>query len=477
MKTVVRNTLGQDTIAAIATPVGCSGIGIIRISGDKSVSIAKGLFRTVPDCNGVSDPGFLDRLPSHYLKHGFIWDHRDLTIVDEVLLVIMRKPNSYTREDVVEIQSHSGAVILGKILDLVLGQGARMAEPGEFTKRAFLNGRIDLSQAEAVGDMIAAKSEDALKLATSQLTGGLKSVVESMLASITDLQVELEARLEFGDEIESSAMDELKIGPAVLEKLIDPVRQMVENYKDGHLVRDGIRLGIIGRPNVGKSSLLNYLVHKDKAIVTSVPGTTRDLVEEQITLAGLPVILTDTAGLHDTLDPVEVIGIQRTRENISQADLILFVVDGEQPFTDGDFAAFEQVSDLNVIVLINKIDLLEDPSSVTVPEPYNRYPVVCVSAKHGNGINVLKEKIKQLCIGQLSIEPGRSLVPNLRQKLSLEYVLDTLIKIQRQIEEDAGEELIVMDLEVAKEALNEISGKSVDTDILDEIFGRFCIGK
>ena len=477
MTTDTLDITAQDTIAAIATPVGCSGIGIIRISGSNSIGIAKNLFRTVADCDHAPDPAFLDQLPSHYLKHGFICDVSDRTVVDEVLLVIMRSPKSYTREDVVEIQSHSGAIILGKILNMVITQGARMAEPGEFTKRAFLNGRIDLSQAEAVADIISAKSEDALKLATTHLTGALRETLQPLLEFIVDLQAELEAGLEFPDEVAPPAIDRLKIRQSILEKLIYPIRALVAHYNEGHLVREGIRLGIIGRPNVGKSSLLNYMIRKDKAIVTPVPGTTRDSIEEQITLAGLPVLLTDTAGLHDSLDPVEIIGIKKTREQIHQSDLILFLIDGTQPFLDTDLAAFQPVKDLNVIVVINKIDLVGEPPVLSVPEPFNQHPWVCVSAKYGHGINTLKENIKQHCYGSVTIEPGRSLVPNLRQKLSLEFVLDTLIKVDQHIEEQAGEELVVMDLEMAKRALNEILGHSVSTDVLDEIFGRFCIGK
>jgi tRNA modification GTPase len=466
-----------DTITAIATPIGSSGIGIIRISGDRSVGIAKKLFRKEKNQHQTPDPTFLDRLPSHYLTHGYIYDPSNQGIIDEVLLVIMRTPHSYTREDVVEIQSHCGPVILNKILKLVMARGARMALPGEFTRRAFLNGRIDLIQAEAVGEMISAKSENALKLAISHLTGQMKEAVFGVVQKIAGLQVELEAGLEFGDELSNPEIDYEGLNVLVQEGLIRPIERLLTHYNDGYLIRDGIRLGIVGRPNVGKSSLLNYLIRKDKAIVTPMPGTTRDLIEEHINIGGVSFIITDTAGLHATQDPVETIGIQKTRENIDQADLVLFMIDGNQPFIGADDIAFEQIGAKKIVVVINKVDLVVDPAVIPIPGKYASHSVVFVSAKYGQGIEMLKEKIKEQTLGAIAIEPGRTLVPNLRQKLCLESALDAILRVQEAIKMHTGEEFVLMDLGLAKDALNEIIGTQFNNNLLDEIFSRFCIGK
>lgn len=466
-----------DTITAIATPVGSGGIGIIRISGDRSVEIAKSLFRKsrLPrnDVNSVC----LDQLPSHQLTHGYIYDLQNQSLVDEVMLVVMRAPHSYTRENVVEIQSHCGPIILEKILRLVLACGARMALPGEFTRRAFLSGRIDLVQAEAVGEMIAAKSESALKLAATHLTGQMNDAVSAAIQSITDLQVELEAGLEFGDEIPVSDIVYEGLGVLLEEKIILPLSALLAHYQEGHLLRDGLRLGIAGRPNVGKSSLLNCLIQRDKAIVTSLPGTTRDLIEEYINIDGLPLIITDTAGLHATQDPIETIGIRKTRENINQSDLVLFVVDGVEPFNKEDQSAFEQVGAKKIIVVINKIDLVPDVASISIPSQYEQNAVAHISAKYGQGIGQLMDKVKALALGKITIEPGRSLVPNFRQKLCLEKALNALFRVQEAIETRLGEELFLVDLVEAKEALNEIIGYQFNNDILDQLFSTFCIGK
>jgi len=466
-----------DTITAIATPIGSSGIGIIRISGGRSVTIAKSLFRKEKDRSRTLESTFLDRLPSHYLTHGYIYDPSNQGVIDEVLLVIMRAPHSYTREDVVEIQSHCGPVILNKILKLVLTGGARMALPGEFTRRAFLNGRIDLIQAEAIEEMISAKSENALKLAISHLTGRMKEVVSGVEQTVEELQVELEAGLEFGDELSNPEVDFEGLNILVQERLIRPIEKLLTQYSEGYLIRDGIRMGIVGRPNVGKSSLLNYLIRKEKAIVTPLPGTTRDLIEEYINIGGLSFIITDTAGLHATQDPVETIGIQKTRENIDQADLVLFIIDGNQPFIGEDDIAFEKIGGKKIVVVINKVDLVADPAVIHIPDNYTSHPLVFVSAKYGHGIEQLKEKITEEALGRVTIDPGRNLVPNLRQKLGLESALDAIRRAQDAIQMRAGEEVVLIELGLAKDALNAIIGTQFSSDLLDQIFSRFCIGK
>ena len=466
----------QDTIAAIATPVGGSGIGIIRISGHRSVDIAGVLFTPSRHAGAATFARTLDRLPSHYLKHGYIHEPGKQRIVDEVLLVVMRRPHSYTREDVVEIQSHSGPVVLNKIITLVLAQGARLAEPGEFTRRAFLNGRIDLSQAEAVEELISAKSDDALNFAANHLSGAMKEAIQDLIEVIGALQAEMEAGLEFPDEIAGtsdwrSAIESIR-GRAIL-----PIERMLKHYDEGHWLRDGIRLGIAGTPNVGKSSLLNALIRKDKAIVTPIPGTTRDPIEAHMTLGGLPIFITDTAGIHDSQDPVEILGIVKTREYIGQSDIVLFVVDAERPFSEADFAAFEQLENRCCIVTVNKIDLVEAAQKLEVPEPFQQHPVACISAKYGDGLEALQDLIVQCAVGKVGLEPGTAVVPNLRQKMALESALDWLKKSCQGLEEGIGAELIVSELARAKARLSEITGLVCHGDLLDEIFSRFCIGK
>jgi tRNA modification GTPase len=466
-----------DTIVAIATPIGSGGIGIIRLSGKNAVDIAKLIFRKSKLSKDSVAADDLESLSSHCMMHGYIWDPNTRELVDEVLLVIMRAPHSYTRQDVVEIQSHSGAVIMGRILDLAMENGARLAMPGEFTRRAFLNGRIDLTQAEAIGDMIAAKSDDARKLAVAHMTGGMKAAIERIIEEVAALRVDLEAGLEFGDELESGDLDKEKTQESILEMIIRPIKSLLADYHKGCLIRDGIRLGIAGRPNVGKSSLLNYLICKDRAIVTAMPGTTRDLIEEWLNLDGLPVIVTDTAGLHATKDPVEMIGIQKARESIEMADLVLFMIDGAQPFVSADESAFEAIGKKRILVVINKVDLVDDPDAIRIPKKYSGCPVYFISAKFGQGVGALKKAIRDIVLGQITIDPQRSLVPNLRQKVGLESALEAMKQVLEGIGSGAGDELLLVDLAMAQKCLDEIIGNCVDADILDDIFSRFCIGK
>ncbi|MGD9365127.1 MAG: tRNA uridine-5-carboxymethylaminomethyl(34) synthesis GTPase MnmE, partial [Desulfobacteraceae bacterium] len=402
--------MDKDTIAAIATPIGCSGIGIVRISGNRALSIAQKLFLPHRSCGIYPLTETFDGLKSHYLHYGYIHEQGKDGILDEVLLAVMKAPKSYTREDVVEIQSHSGSVILSKILKLVIDCGARLSEPGEFTKRAFLNGRIDLSQAEAIAEMINAKTEVGLKLAGTHLYGGLKNAISEFIDLISDIQVEIEAAIEFPDDVESFDNYE-EIAAKIQNKVVKPIEELLRHYEDGHVLRDGIRLDIVGRPNVGKSSLLNRLIQKDKAIVTHIPGTTRDLIEDHINIEGIPILVTDTAGLHITDDPVEIIGIQKTKANISMSDLVLWVIDAESGFTEEDRQVFEQIGHQNILLVINKKDLLKAGLKVDLPDEFMTVPKVMISAKFGSGIARLKDEIKGLCLREVNIEPGRTLIP------------------------------------------------------------------
>jgi tRNA modification GTPase len=465
-----------DTIAAIASPIGSSGIGIIRISGSSALSIGKELF--LP--HGFSDAticrDFFENLQSHHLYYGHVCNPNSRQIVDEVLMVVMRAPKSYTREDVVEIQSHSGSVILRKILNLVLGAGCRLAEPGEFTKRAFLNGRIDLSQAEAIAEMISAKSEAGLKLAVTHLTGQFKERMHLLLDILTHVQIEIEAGIEFPDDIEHEC-DFKKVAETIQHKVLEPIESLIQYYDDGHVMRDGIRLAIVGRPNVGKSSLLNLLLKKDKAIVTPVPGTTRDLIEDYITIDGIPILMTDTAGLHPSEDPVEVIGIHKTKENIQSSDLVLWVVDCTSGFTLDDQKVFQQIRQRNTLLVINKMDLISDADQLPIPDLFSSLDYVSISAKFGDGVIDLKKAIKRKCLNEVDIVPGRSLIPNLRQTESLKMAAKFLKDTLKGLSENSTEELIVSDLVSAKNFLGAITGDTIGKDILDEIFSKFCIGK
>ena len=466
----------KDTIAAIATPIGSSGIGIVRISGSKALSIAQKLFipQHADGHNDLSEAG--EGLKSHHLHYGYIREQGKNGIVDEVLLAVMKAPKSYTREDVVEIQSHSGSVILSKILRLVMDCGARLSEPGEFTKRAFLNGRIDLSQAEAIADMINAKTEAGLKLAGTHLYGGLKSAVIKFIDFITDIQVEIEAGIEFPDDVDCFENHD-GIAEKINKKIVEPIVELIRHYDDGHVLRDGIRLDIVGRPNVGKSSLLNRLIQKDKAIVTHLPGTTRDLIEDHINIEGIPILITDTAGLHVTDDPVEIIGIQKTKENIRISDLVLWVIDAQNGITEEDRQVFEQIAHQNILLVINKRDLLERGQKVVVPDEFVTVPKVMISAKFGSGIGRLKEEIKGKCLREVDIEPGRTLIPNFRQKSALTEALKWSRSVVEGLKNHRPEELIAADLLYAKNALGVITGDNIRGDILDDVFSRFCIGK
>jgi tRNA modification GTPase len=466
----------NDTIAAIATPIGSSGIGIIRISGPDAILLSKRLFLPHGYIAASLGSDFVSRLESHRLHYGHVVEPDTHNIVDEVLMVVMRAPRSYTREDVVEIQSHAGAVVLRKILSLVIESGCRMAEPGEFTKRAFLNGRIDLSQAEAVAEMISAKSETGLKLATTHLTGQFKRMVLEFIDFIKQVQIELEAAIEFPDEVDP-VVDYSEISAKLRAKVLEPVKKLIQHYDDGHLFRDGIRIDIVGRPNVGKSSLLNALIQKDKAIVTHIPGTTRDLIEDCTSIDGIPIIVTDTAGIHHTADPVEVIGIHKTKENLERSDLVLWVVDGSIGFTQEDQNVYQQILDCNTLLVVNKIDLVQDGDQYRLQQAPKNLEQINVSAKFGYGLIDLKQAIKKNCLNQVHIEPGRSLVPNLRQAGSLKTAMAYLVDALDGLDEQRPEELIVSDLTSASNTLGLITGATANIDLIDEIFSRFCIGK
>ena len=466
-----------ETIAAIATPPGRGGIGIIKVSGPRSLEIAGSIFRRSAAGNG--DPSApAGQLHSYRLYYGRIVVPHTTRTLDEVLLAVMRAPHSYTREDVVEIQGHAGPAALKSILALILQQGARLAEPGEFTRRAFLNGRIDLTQAEAVADIIHARTDAALLVAANQVSGRLTSVIEKIKTVLVKVLADIEAEIDFPDDAEG-AFDRQRVCSVLTDSVVIPVERLIESYAREHLVRDGIRLIIVGRPNVGKSSLLNCLVDKDRAIVAETPGTTRDLIEDELQIQGLPVTAIDTAGLHLSDDPVEKIGMARAEERMDHADLVLFVLDASEILTAEDVRIREKINGKNGILVINKIDLLPGgaPEKSFIPPDWRQLPVAAVSARFHQGIDALKEQIVEVTVGAAAGRAEHAVIPNLRHEMALRSCRQSLHAVFDGIENDLPPELIAMDLGESIRWLDRITGTDPSPDVLDQIFSQFCIGK
>lgn len=415
---------------------------------------------------------------SHRLYYGHIVDPETENDVDEVLLAVMRAPRSYTREDVVEIQAHAGAAALRVILALVLRQGARMAEPGEFTQRAFLNGRIDLTQAEAVIDIINARTETALNIATNQVSGQLKRAVENIRSILLDLLVDIEAAIDFPEDV-PDILPSTGLEDKLHREVAVPIVDLMRNHRDGCIYRDGLKLAIVGRPNVGKSSLLNRLLKKERAIVNALPGTTRDLIEDSFQVQGVPVKITDTAGLHEAEDPVEMIGIQKARECMETADLILQVVDGSEELTVGDHEIFKFCSGKPVIVVANKLDLIvgRKTAAPLVPLNWDAAPPAEVSALYGDGIDCLKRRIADAVALKPQDVHHDTVIPNLRHQQALEKCHQNVLSAISALRENRTIELVALDIQEAIGRFDEILGLSADSDILEQIFSRFCIGK
>lgn len=464
----------HETICAIATPPGEGGVGIVRVSGEKAVDIAAGL---VVLRSGVP----LGSAAGHVLHHADLLDptgsHRD-TPLDEALVVVMRAPRSYTGEDVVELQCHGGALILHAICDTLVRAGARLAEPGEFTKRAFLNGRLDLAQAEAVLDTIRAKTAGSLRIAQEQLRGALSREIGAIRETLIRLLAHVEAGIDFVEEdITFIRTAELAAG---LTQACEAVGSLLAHGREGLILREGVTAAIIGRPNVGKSSLLNALLKTDRAIVTPIPGTTRDVLEEVLNIRGIPVRLLDTAGIRETADPVEQEGVKRSRAAQEQADLLLIVLDGSMPLTAEDRALLGSVPpgmDQKRLLVVNKADLpvLIDPAALPPAGP--DCAVSRISAKTGAGLDELRDRIRALLINPDFEARETVLVTHLRHHAALHRTLDALTTVRASVEAQAAGELIAMDLRAAIDALGEITGAVSTDDILDRIFREFCIGK
>ena len=397
-------TVMPSTIAAVSTPPGKGGIGIVRISGPEAIPVAKALFRPMRECRG----GEIASLSSHRLHFGHVVDPADGAPVDEVLMAVMKAPHSYTREDVVEFQAHGGPVILRRILELVLRAGARLADAGEFTKRAFLHGRIDLSQAEAVADMIEARTESARKMASQQLAGSLGDTVEALRNALKEILVQIEAGIDFPEEVGDTLRPEA-LTAALEQQVQAPLIALVGRVDHGRIFRDGLRLGIVGRPNVGKSSLMNRLIEQDRVIVTEMPGTTRDAVEESIDIGGMPVVITDTAGLHETDDPVERLGVEKSLEILRRSDMVLFVLDASCSPSDAESALFGQMPRDRTLLVLNKIDKVDQAGAPPLPAAWQKAPRVEVSALTNQKIDALNERIAKMALGEKisAIEFGR----------------------------------------------------------------------
>jgi tRNA modification GTPase len=471
--------INLDTIAAIGTPIGYGGIGIIRISGKQAFAIAEKIYKRKKRLDRkIQNKEIYDveKLTSHKLYLGYIIDKDNNKVFDEVLMVKMNSPHSYTGEDIVEIQAHASAFGLEKILSLVLKAGSRLADPGEFTKRAFLNGRIDLTQAEAVMDLIHAKSDKALQLANNHLSGAIGEDVKKISKNLLEILSKIEAEIDFSEEQDLNLPDE-SIQDEIMKKVICPLEEINNGFAAGILLREGIKIAIVGKPNVGKSSLLNTLLKKERSIVTEFPGTTRDTIEETVSIKGLSLKLIDTAGIHFSEDFVEKIGMERTKRAAAEADLIIFMVDADAGISIEDENIYQTIKEKPVIIVINKIDIESNKGNrLRLLEHWKNYPNIRTSIKFGMGLNELEEKI-YISGGSLIGEFESEKMPNLRQKEMIENSLNSSREAIRGIEEKKPEELVAIDLKEALESLNIVTGKSVKIDVLDEIFSRFCIGK
>ena len=455
-----------DTIAAIATAMSNSGIGIVRISGDEALEVADRIFVSKKGNKKVSE------MASHSIHYGYVKDGED--IVDEVMLLIMKAPNSYTTEDTIEIDCHGGVLVMQKILETVLKYGARAAEPGEFTKRAFLNGRIDLSQAESVIDIINAKNDFALQSSVSQLRGSVLEKIKDLRASIIHEIAFIESALDDPEHVDiESYPQKLLITVKSLWKTVD---KMLESADNGRVLREGINTVIVGKPNAGKSSLLNTLVGQERAIVTDIAGTTRDILEEQIRLRGISLNVIDTAGIRDTDDVVEQIGVNKSREYVEKADLVIYVVDSSTPLDENDEEIIASIQDKNAIILLNKSDLHQVTTKEMLKEKIDRKTIE-ISAKEQTGIEELETAIQEMFFhGKISFN-DEVYITNVRHKNALEETAKSLQMVINSIENGMPEDFFSIDLMNAYEELGSIIGESVGEDLVNEIFSKFCMGK
>ena len=455
-----------DTIAAIATAMSTSGIGIVRISGEDAREIVSRIYRSR---SGKKD---IRKVKSHTINYGFVCDGEET--IDEVLVMVMDGPSSYTAENTVEIDCHGGVLAMKRVLETVIKYGARPAEPGEFTKRAFLNGRIDLSQAEAVIDVISAKSEYALKSSVSQLKGAVLKVIRQIREKIIYHIAYIESALDDPEHIVIDGYGEELM--TELQPLKKQVEKLLQSSDEGKMMKEGIKTVIVGKPNAGKSSLLNLLVGEERAIVTDIAGTTRDILEETIILHGISLCMIDTAGIRDTKDVVEQIGVGRAKEYAKDADLILYVVDSSIPLDENDDEIIGMLQDKKAIVLLNKTDLSIKVSKEELKKRLN-HPVVAISAKEEKGIDELEQVIRDMFFqGKISFN-DEVYITNVRHKTALFETMESLTMVEQSISTGMPEDFYSIDLMNAYEALGRIIGESVGEDLVNEIFSKFCTGK
>lgn len=455
----------SDTIAAISTPLGEGGIGVIRISGIQALPVLNAVFLASKQQK---------TLDSHRLYHGHILDLKSKKKIDEVMSVYMQAPDTYTGEDTVEISGHGGVVILNQILEQILGQGARLAQRGEFTKRAFLNGRIDLSQAEAVIDLIKAKTPEGASAAMQQLEGRLTQKVRDIRTKPIEILMSIEANLDLESEVGEISLDQIT---AELNTIHEEINQIIIAADAGIILRNGVLAVIIGRPNVGKSSLLNALLRHERAIVTEIPGTTRDSIEEAVNIRGIPFCLVDTAGLREAENKIEELGIRRTQAHLTSAEIILLVLDLSQPLTEEDAAILMQYKNRRLVIVLNKNDLGSRVQEGEIANIAGNVPQVRISALTGEGIPRLEDEIMNMVVNRRVIGENAALVTNVRHKESLEKALGAINSAMSSLSGAQPLDIISIDIKEAIVYLGEVSGETVSEEVIHRIFEEFCVGK
>lgn len=455
-----------DTIAAISTPPGEGAISIVRMSGEEAVSIAQKVF------SGKD----LTQAKSHTINYGHIVDPKTHEEIDEVMVSLMLAPKTFTREDVVEINCHGGIVATNRILQLLLINGARLAEPGEFTKRAFLHGRIDLTQAESVMDLIRAKTDRSMKIALNQLDGNLSHLIDSLRKDILDVLAQVEVNIDYPeyDDVEEMTTKLLKEKAIEIKQRIE---QLLKTASQGKIMREGLATALVGRPNVGKSSLLNHLLHEDKAIVTDVAGTTRDVIEEYVNVSGVPLKLIDTAGIRETDDKVEKIGVERSKKAIEQSDLVLLVLNAAESLTKEDLELIRLTNDKKRIIILNKTDLEEKLDRKELAKISENAPVYATSILKNEGVEALEEAISKLFFNGIENSQSTVMVTNARHVALLKKAQNSLDSVLEGISSGMPVDLVQIDMTEAWNLLGEITGESYEDELLDQLFSQFCLGK
>ncbi|HHC6096768.1 TPA: tRNA uridine-5-carboxymethylaminomethyl(34) synthesis GTPase MnmE [Staphylococcus aureus] len=456
-----------DTITSISTPMGEGAIGIVRLSGPQAVEIADKLYK---------GKHLLNDVPSHTINYGHIIDPESKEVVEEVMVSVLRAPKTFTREDIIEINCHGGILTINRVLELTMTYGARMAEPGEFTKRAFLNGRIDLSQAEAVMDFIRSKTDRASKVAMNQIEGRLSDLIKKQRQSILEILAQVEVNIDYPeyDDVEDATTEFLL---EQSKEIKQEINRLLDTGAQGKIMREGLSTVIVGKPNVGKSSMLNNLIQDNKAIVTEVAGTTRDVLEEYVNVRGVPLRLVDTAGIRETEDIVEKIGVERSRKALSQADLILFVLNNNEALTQEDYTLYEVVKNEDVIVIVNKMDLEQNIDINEVKDMIGDTPLIQTSMLKQEGIDELEIQIRDLFFGGEVQNQDMTYVSNSRHISLLKQARQTIQDAIDAAESGGPMDMVQIDLTRTWEILGEIIGETASDELIDQLFSQFCLGK